>query len=179
MKKSWYYQNLHNNEKIIWIGKPKCNHLMATGEFWLIPVKFFLYTLIIASAAFRSNYIACFGMIIIGFYECGGYLAHKIYIRRKLIYIVTNQRIIILYNRKPYSVDYQSIDKLDKIIYSDGYGDILLNNRPYVWGRHFMLPIVWRELHDELVCVKQGEKLYQIIHDYRLTANRKNNMLCE
>lgn len=70
-----FYRVLDENEKIIWMGKPKCHHLMAEGEFYLIPIKLFIYTLLVASAVFRTNYTAALGMMLIGFYEWWGIFA--------------------------------------------------------------------------------------------------------
>lgn len=165
-----FYGVLDENEKIIWMGKPKCHHLMAEGEFYLIPIKLYIYTLLVASAVFRTNYTAALGMMLIGFYECGGYLLHKLYIRKRLVYVITNQRVFIFYKQRPQSITYPKMEHLDKIIYPDGYGDILFVERSHVWGRHFMLSVVWRELYDELVCVNQVEKLYKVIHDYHMMA---------
>ncbi|MCT4660870.1 MAG: hypothetical protein N4A40_03340 [Tissierellales bacterium] len=128
---------LYDNEKILWLGKPKIK-IFSVLDILIIPVTIIWLGIIVAweTMAFSIGAPFIFQLfavpyILIGLYVLIGRYILKIYLKRNTNYCVTNQRIIILKKLKSFKVESEEISNLSIVnIENKGhnFGNVIFGN---------------------------------------------------
>ena len=128
-------KHVNNREQIIWAERPKQGILFRSSDGCLIPFSllwggfaFFWEAMVLTMGA---PIMALFGIpfVLIGLYLIVGRFFHDMYIRRKVIYALTEKQIIIKRGDKLRFVDLSSLTDLQLTTKKDGSGSILFNSK--------------------------------------------------
>jgi len=133
-------------ERLLWSGRPRTGVIfrladgfnLLFGIFWL---GFVVYWILSAYQAGAPISFVAFGLpfLLIGFYMTVGRLVTDALQRKKMVYAVTNQRVIILqgiWNRSVHSLNLRSLPETHLIARSDGSGSIFFGQAAS-YGRYF------------------------------------------
>lgn len=123
-------------ERIIWAERPKQGIVFRSSDGCLIPFSLawggfaiFWETMVIVMDA--PIFMAFFGIpfVIIGLYLIVGRFFHDMYIRKKMIYGLTQKRIIIKRGDHTRFVDLEALTDIQITEKNNGSGSILFNSK--------------------------------------------------
>lgn len=129
-------KHLDKREQILWAERPKQGILFRASDGCLIPFSLawggfaiFWESMVIAMDA--PIFMALFGIpfVLIGLYLIVGRFFHDMYIRKNMIYGLSEKKIIIKRGDKLRFVDLLSLNDLQITEKKDGSGSILFNNK--------------------------------------------------
>lgn len=129
-------KHINKRDKIIWAERPKQGIIFRSSDVFLIPFSFawggfaiFWEVMVLATGA--PIFMAFFGIpfVLIGLYLIVGRFFHDMYIRREMIYGLTEKQIIIKRGDKLRFVDLSSLTDMQLSTKKDGSGSILFNSR--------------------------------------------------
>jgi len=174
---------LHENEEILWVGRPNPRKVIGPEDLYLIP-----FSLFWSGFAFFWEYMAItqtrsessgdpsawvfslFGLpfILVGLYMLIGRFIYKSWKKSHTYYAVTTQRVIILQGRRVSTTRLDALPTLNMELNHDGSGDILLGNGPnptwpFMWSRFYGYGPSVPQLND----VPKVQQVYTLIEDAR------------
>lgn len=128
-----FKDELLEDEKLIWTGKPKSGLRLNFSDFWFIPlclfaISFMIYLLLEKeeiSTPFFLDYIV---VPIIGaftFMLIRRLIGEMLFMRKNTYYAVTNKRVIIksgMFSKETSSINYESFDSVTFWENGKGYG---------------------------------------------------------
>lgn len=129
-------KHVNKRDKIIWAERPKQGLIFRSSDGFLIPFSFawggfaiFWEVTVLATGA--PIFMALFGIpfVLIGLYLIVGRFFHDMYIRKEMIYGLTEKQIIIKRGDKLRFVDLSSLTDMQLTTKKDGSGSILFNSR--------------------------------------------------
>lgn len=129
-------KQLDKREQILWADRPKQGILFRASDGCLIPFSLawggftiFWESMVIAMDA--PIFMALFGIpfVLIGLYLIIGRFFHDMYIRKNMIYGLSEKKIIIKRGDNLRFVDLFSLSDIQLIEKKDGSGSILFNNK--------------------------------------------------
>ena len=133
-------KELASGEEIRWTGGPKQGLLLTTGDAVMIPFSllwggFAIFWEVMAITMGAPFFFALFGLpfVAIGLYLIFGRFFHDAWTRKKTLYAVTNQRVIIYKGGKTSSIQSIFLNDLNGISLvkkSDGTGSIFFGPNP-------------------------------------------------
>lgn len=129
-------KHLNRGERIIWAERPKQGIIFRSSDGCLIPFSLawggfaiFWETMVLVMDA--PFFMALFGIpfVIVGLYLIVGRFLHDSYIRKQIIYGITDKRIVIKRGDKLRFVDLSSLTDIQLTEKKDGSGSILFNSK--------------------------------------------------
>jgi hypothetical protein len=133
-------------ERLLWSGRPRTGVIFRLADgfnllFGIIWLCFVSYWLFFAYQSGASILFMAFGLpfLLVGLYMTVGRLVTDALQRKKMVYAVTNQRVIILqgiWNRSVHSLNLRSLPETQLITRSDGSGSIFFGQAA-TYGRYF------------------------------------------
>ncbi|MGN0517643.1 MAG: hypothetical protein ACI4II_02835 [Acutalibacteraceae bacterium] len=143
---SWCRPYLSVDESVLWYGKPVKGKLLTKEDIVMIPFSimwcsFAIFWAVGVLTIDSPLFFKIWGILfsLIGLYIAIGRFFYKSYILKRTSYVITNQRLIRLRNKR---VDMLSgSEKSDMIITmnKDGSGTISFRNTSFFLRRHFFL----------------------------------------
>ncbi|WP_230770359.1 hypothetical protein [Sphingomonas sp. Leaf4] len=129
---------LFPGERIRWSGRPKQGTAFGARDVFLIPFSLLwggfaiFWNVMVWSEPFGGGdgapplFFRLWGLpfLIVGLYLIAGRFVHDAWLRKALRYAVSDQRILILRNRKFSSFDIERLPRLDLTEHRDGTGTI-------------------------------------------------------
>jgi hypothetical protein len=130
---------LFTGERICWTGQPKQGLVLSGRDAFLIPASLMwggfaiFWNAMVWLAPFGTKsgggpgwLFRLWGLpfLVAGLYLIGGRFFHDAYIRKKLFYAVTDQRILVLRGSKITSLDIHRLPRLELSEHRDGTGTL-------------------------------------------------------
>jgi hypothetical protein len=139
---------LLTGERILWSGQPKQGLALSARDTFLIPFSLMwggfaiFWNVMVWSFPSMGGgdpgwFFKLWGLpfLIAGLYLIAGRFFHDAHIRKKLIYAVTNQRILILRGSKITSLDLHRLPRLELTEHRDGTGTLAFEASNFgAWG---------------------------------------------
>ncbi|WMX14016.1 hypothetical protein [Aureispira sp. CCB-E] len=129
-------KHVNKGERIIWANRPKQGIIFRASDGCLIPFSLawggfaiFWESMVIIMDA--PIFMALFGIpfVLIGLYLIIGRFFHDMYIRKKIIYGLTEKRIVIKRGDNLRFVDLSALTDIQVLEKKDGSGSILFNSK--------------------------------------------------
>jgi hypothetical protein len=129
-------KHVNKREQIIWAERPKQGIIFRSSDGCLIPFSFawggfaiFWEVMVLVMDA--PIFMALFGIpfVLIGLYLIVGRFFHDMYIRKKIIYGLTEKQIIIKRGDNLRFVDLSSLTDMQLTTKKNGSGSILFNSK--------------------------------------------------
>lgn len=181
-----FHQELNDDERVLWTGKPEILPLFAWGDLFFIPFAIFFLTIGIEPLTWELSHgfkhetffwLSSVFFIFFGLYGLFGRFVLKILTRRHTSYAVTNERILVVrtFPRKGLVSGYlDKITAMSKDIYRNGRGTITFGNNSAWPGMGDPDPFGFLGLFGTLVLafvnVKDAEEVYTLIDSAKRTA---------
>jgi len=137
---------LNSGERLLWSGRPRTGIIfrladgfsLLFGIFWLGFVVFWIFSTYQAGAPI---FFVAFGFpfLLVGLYMTVGRLVVDALQRKKMVYAVTNQRVIILHgiwSRSVHSLNLRTLPETQLNTRSNGSGSIFFSQAA-AYGRYF------------------------------------------
>jgi hypothetical protein len=135
---------LQPGEKVLWTGQPDPSRLIARGDAFLIPLSLMWGGFAIVWEAGVVGFGApvffwLWGIpfVVVGQYFIWGRFAYKRWDKRRTVYALTNQRVLILRGRSLQSVFVNQLPAINQSVRIDGTGSLEfgISSTPYGhWG---------------------------------------------
>lgn len=129
-------KHVNKSEQIIWAERPKQGIVFRASDGCLIPFSlvwggFAIFWEVMVLATDAPIFMALFGIpfVLIGLYLIIGRFFHDMYIRKKMIYGLTEKQIIIKRGDNLRFVDLSSLTDMQLTTKKNGSGSILFNNK--------------------------------------------------
>ena len=129
----WVKSYLGADETVLWSGKPGKGHLLTRADIFMIPFSIlwcsfaiFWEASVLSEGAPWPFKLFGIPFVLVGLYITVGRFVHKVYIRKRTEYVITNQRFLRLRGKKVDTVEVQSKDQINVTINKDGSGTIFL-----------------------------------------------------
>lgn len=129
----WVKTYLGVDETVLWSGKPGKGHLLTRADIFMIPFSIlwcsfaiFWEASVLSEGAPWPFKLFGIPFVLVGLYITVGRFVHKVYIRKRTEYVITNQRFLRLRGKKVDTVEVQSKDQINVTINKDGSGTIFL-----------------------------------------------------
>lgn len=165
---------LSSNEKMIWTGRPYSGFrlrpidalLIPISFVWAIFVSFGSVLMLIKNGPVLFLFFAA-GIIVVAIYVTVGRFIHDIIRRRRIIYALTDKRILIVSGSKMKSVHLSDARSLEFKLHRDGLATVKFGPSPSIfasggglqrWGAWTGAPAV-----PTLEMIEDGERVYQEI----------------
>lgn len=129
---------LINNERLLWVGKPKKGITLRSTDIFLIPFSllwcgfaiFWEYSVLKMGVSF----MALFGIpfVLIGLYMVFGRFIVDAIKRKKTVYGITNDRVIIksgLFKTSVSSINIKNLPQLNLLEHKNGQGSVLFTEQ--------------------------------------------------
>ena len=146
-------QELNNDESVLWAGKPNTRVIFHPSDWYMIPFSllwggFAIFWELGVTGGFGSNqdhsapwFFMLWGVpfVLIGQYFIWGRFFYSAWKKTRLIYAVTNRRVLVLAlapGRKVISSFIGSIPAIDKEVRSDGIGTLKFGTISAPWGNN-------------------------------------------
>lgn len=123
-------------ERILWSGQPKQGFALSARDTFLIPFSLLWCAFVIFwnvgvwsfpdTGAQPPLFFRLFGLpfLLAGLYMVAGRFFHDAWLRKKMFYAVTDQRILVLRGRKITSLDIDRLPRLELSEHRDGTGTL-------------------------------------------------------
>lgn len=138
----WVRPYLGVGEYVLWSGKPGEGHLLAPNDVFLIPFSilwcgFAIFWEITVLSVNAPLIFKLFGIpfVLIGLYIMIGRFIYKGYIRKRTSYVVTNQRLFRIRNKKVDTLEGNAKTQLSVSVNKDGSGTITFGNPAWKYSR--------------------------------------------
>jgi hypothetical protein len=129
-------KHINKNERLLWAEPPKQGFIFRSSDGCLIPFSlvwggFAIFWEIMVLYTDAPFFMALFGIpfVIIGVYLIIGRFFHDIYIRRQMIYGLTDKRIVIKRGDHLRFVELADLTDIKVTEKKDGTGSILFNSK--------------------------------------------------
>lgn len=140
-------RHLLSGERILWTGRPDPNRLLTLGDVLLIPFSLMwggfaifweLGVLGVWSKSGRGapGLFVLWGIpfVIVGQYFIWGRFVYKRWDRRRTVYAVTNQRVLVLRGGMLQSMFVNQLPEMNETTRSDGTGTLDFGRLPFGYG---------------------------------------------
>ena len=174
--------HLLSGEHVLWSGQPKQGMALSAKDVFLIPFSLmwggfaFLWNALVWFVPFGANsgespdwFFKLWGLpfLLIGIYLIVGRFFHDASIRKKLIYGVTNQRILLLRRSKMTSLDIHRLPRFEFSEHRDGTGTLVFEPNS-MWsggmnGLSWWLPAAGGAV--QFFRIANPRKVYELIRD--------------
>lgn len=174
---------LLSGERILWSGRPKQGLTLSGRDTFLIPFSLMwggfaiFWNAMVWLAPFDSNdkgspdwFFKLWGLpfLVIGLYLIVGRFFHDSYLRKRLFYAVTDQRILTLRGSKFISLDIRRLPRLELSEHRNGTGTLAFeasNNMPMgrMNGIGWWLPAGGSS--SQFFRIEEPRKVYEIIRN--------------
>ena len=173
---------LLDGERILWTGQPDPHRLLNAGDALLIPFSllwggFAIVWEIMATGFFRDlrgpgGFFALWGIpfVALGQYFIWGRFLYKRWDRRRTIYAVTSQRILIARGSHLQSLFVKQLPQLNQSVRTDGSGTIEFGSNPFgsgMWGNTGMEFFSRRTLAPAFYDIPEVDRVARVITDAR------------
>lgn len=139
---------LVSGEHVVWWGQPKQGLMLSAADIFLIPFSLLwggfaiFWNAMVWLAPLQNEgagpdfFFKIFGLpfLFIGLYLIAGRFFHDAYIRKRLLYAITNQRILVLNKSKLTSFDIRRLPRLELSEKRDGTGTLAFEASIMPWG---------------------------------------------
>jgi hypothetical protein len=128
-------------EKVLWTGRPDPSRLFGRGDAYLIPFSlmwggFAIFWEASAIGFGAPSLFALWGIpfVVVGQYFIWGRFVYKRWDRRRTVYAVTNQRVLIIRRRSLQSVFLNQLPVINQSARLDGSGSLEFGSSPGRYG---------------------------------------------
>jgi hypothetical protein len=129
-------RHVNKGEQLLWAERPKQGIIFRSSDGCLIPFSlawggFAIFWEFTAISMGAPIFMALFGIpfVVIGLYLIVGRFFHDMYLRRTMVYGLTDKQIIIKQGEKLRFVDLSTLTDIQLTEKKDGSGSILFNNK--------------------------------------------------
>ena len=169
------------HERILWSGQPQQGLTLSGTDALLIP-----FSLMWGGFAIFWNAMVWFGpfggvddggadwffklwglpFLVIGLYLIAGRFVHDAWLRRRIFYAVTDQRVIVLRGGSVSSLDIRRLPRLDLAQHRDGTGTLAFEPGTSGWmaanGLNWWLPALASPTR--FFRIQDPRRVYELIH---------------
>ena len=163
---------LVSGEHIIWKDKPGKGNLLTSSDAFMIPfslvwcgfVFFWEYMALSDGAPFS---VGLFGLpfIFIGLYLVLGSFIHLAYLRKRTLYVITNEKIIRKRGSKVDMLNIKNMPPAHVKIHKDGYGTISFQENSFFGSMHRMNSFMPNQMGFMLENIPNAVQVQKIISD--------------
>jgi len=171
---------LFSGEHILWTGRPKRGFVLRPADAFLIPFSLlwmgmvlWMFVMDLGSSTGGQPEIILIIFMVFGLYATIGRFIHDAAIRSKLIYAVTDQRILVLRSpgsSKLISLDVAHLPKLELTQYGDGSGTLTFESQNCfsAWGGANPIALWVPSLNAgaQLFRIKDPRPVYELIRNH-------------
>ena len=170
---------LLEGERTIWTGQPDPSRLVSSGDWYLVPFSlmwggFAIFWEASALGIFNSFkggaplLLALFGVpfVVIGQYLIWGRFFYKRWDRKRTIYAVTTQRILILRRSRLQALFVAQLPPITQSTRADGSGSLVFGMAPFgQWGNNGMEWFDRRQGPPAFYDIPEVMRVYRLIAD--------------
>jgi len=170
-------KHMVKEEKLLWSGKPNYRKIFNVRDIFFIPFTIVFAIFIITNFTNKTKGLNIFNFVIylVALYMVIGRFIAKIYYKRKILYAVTDKRILIIIVGKHERIITKYINNLSNIDISTSkngngtitFGDASLFNTFYSntfitppWNRHNFEDTVFYDISD-------ARKVYELVENLK------------
>lgn len=166
---------LLKDEKVFWIGKPEMKVIFDPKDRYHIPMTLLGNIIIVYSISHDFDLKWAIIWILIGFYLLMGRFIYKAFNKKATLYVVTNQRIIIINKLWGYFIEksIKSITHIEKEIRPNGIGTIRFGHTPstHLWYENTGLEVlvgpekIYGTPAPTFFDIKDANMIYQLVKE--------------